>query len=178
MGSIGRNITILQGPIYQHRLGRFKNGSAAVRQGVPVIADTYDSYDGRTSVEVAVNDDSPVVGQSGILIYEAPWTGWHGVDPESTSFSDLDVIPADAPAQLIHGTEVRIRFQNTDPAEGGRRVISEALVGSLSIGDALVPHASPSDVNGEWQAASSDDAWLVVTAVDEERDYVEVQLQF
>lgn len=174
MGSIGRNIIFLQNPVYQHRLGRFKNGSAVVKQGVPVVADTFDTYDGRTSVAVAANDDDPIVGQAGILVYEAPYTGWHGVDPESTSFSDLDNIPADAPAQLVHGTEVRIRFQNTD----ARTVINDGLMGSLSIGDALVPHASPSSSNGEWQDAASDTPWVVVTAVDEERDYIEVQLQF
>lgn len=174
MGSIGRNITILQGPVYQHRLGRFKNGDEAVKQGVPVVADTYDTFDGRTTVEVAAPADTPVVGQAGFLIYEAPYTGWNGVDPESTSFSDLDTIPADAPAQLVHGTEVRIRFQNTE----ARRVVSEGLMGSLSIGDTLVPHTSPSESNGEWQAAASNDPWVVVTAVDQDRDFVEVQLQF
>lgn len=188
MTTLGRNIDFRQGPLPQHRLGRFRTGATAIAQGAPVTmvaSSATDPADLRLPVQIAAAAAAPIIGLSGIIVYEAPWDAFHGYDPQLTRPSDIDVVPALKPAQVVHGTEVRVKLQNTVSRtfEGmrtypGRLMVAPAGLSGLIVGDLLTPGVG-SDSAGYWaETATLALAWLRITSVQATAGFVEAQMLF
>lgn len=191
MTTYGRNFDFLQSPLPQHRLGRFKTGSAVLRQGQPVKATGIrDTGDLRRPVTAAVTADAPLIGAMGLLVFEDPWTAFTGVDPVLVSPSDLDTVPALSPAQVVHGTEVRIQLVNTSTHvfQNNRTYTGFTIitVTSLAIDDLLSPGTGVAGTPLWIEATTPANAWARVTGIDSATDavtgavstYVEAQLLF
>lgn len=188
MTTLGRNFTFRQSPIPQHRLGRFRNGVTAIAQGAPVQAvpgAVTDPADLRLPVQLAPAGTAPKLGLSGIIVYEAPWDAFHGFDTALTQASDIDVVPALKPAQVVHGTEVRVKLTNTvertfegQRTYAGRLMVAPAGLAGLIVGDLLTPGVGTA-VGGYWaETADADLAWLRITSVQATAGFVEAQMLF
>lgn len=192
MGTYGRNFDFRVVPVPENRGGRFATQSSAdyatvIPMGAPVKVVGEDSLL-RATVELADDGVPPVKGRMGIAIYEhGDGATWAGVDPQLTTYSDLDVLPFAKAIQVISGPNVKVVFTNTEDmtflgstSYSGRNMVAE-LGGSPSVvaGQFLEPHATPSDANGYWQVtATQANAWLVVTSVDSTAQTVEAQMLF
>lgn len=188
MTTLGRNFDFRQSPLPQHRLGRFRNGATSIAQGAPVqtvAAAVTDPGDLRLPVQVAGAASAPRLGLSGIIVYEAPWDAFNGVDPQLTRPSDIDVVPPLKPAQVVHGTEVRVKLVNTIARtfEGmrtypGRLMVAPAGLAGLIVGDLLTPGVG-NDTDGYWaETADLTLAWLRITSVQATAGFVEAQMLF
>lgn len=186
MSSLGRNFSFLQSPLPEHRLGRYKTGATVIPQGAPVVATgAMDTADKRRTVALAAADaDVATVtgGLGGILVWDEAWTNFHGYDPVLTTASDIDTVPTYTPAQVVHGTEVRVQFRNTADRSflglrdyDGRTIIN---LTSMVLGDLLTPGAG-NDTDGYWKrTTTAGDGWLRVTAIDTTNGLVEAQMLF
>ena len=170
MGTYGRFFDFLRSPDPKHRLGRFKTGSSTIVQGAPVTggADP-DSWDDRWTVALATQATGPTVGKSGILVWEAPFTGLNGHDPVLDRASDIDTVPAATPAQVVHGDECAVVLHNLDDesyvnrAYEGRNMVKLADAKTLSADDLLTPGAGNGDAGGYWEVtATASEGWLRV----------------
>ena len=190
MTSYGRNFEVTVPPRGENRKGRYYNAEgAAFPIGAPVVA-TNGSENALGLAPVAVADgaqDAPVNSQGGIAVYEYGPNAYAGYDPELTTYSDLDTVPAAAAVQVISGDYVKVRFRNTadstflnSRAYTGRTMVAGVgATPTVSVGDYLTPQGSPSDTTGYWQStATASEAWLVITKVDSARDEVEAQMTF
>lgn len=188
MTTLGRNFDFRQSPLPQHRLGRFRTGATAIAQGAPVIrvpGAATDPADLRLPVQIAGAASAPYLGLSGIIVYEAPWTAFFGVDPALATASDIDVVPPLKPAQVVHGTEVRVKLQNTvartfegQRAYPGRLMVAPAGLATIAVGDLLTPGVG-TDVGGYWaKTVDGTVAWLRVTSVNATAGFVEAQMTF
>jgi hypothetical protein len=188
MTSLGRNFDFRQSPLPQHRLGRFRNGATAIAQGAPVTmvaASVTDPADLRLPIQVAAAAAPPVIGISGIVVYEAPWDAFHGYDSSLTLASDIDLVPALKPCQVVHGTEVRVKLTNTversfegQRTYAGRVMVAPANLSTLIVGDLLTPGVG-NGTAGYWaETATLALAWLRVTSVQATAGFVEAQMLF
>lgn len=189
MGTLGRNFDFRQPPIPQHRLGRYKTGEDAIPNGAPVLVDTAAGEDSnrRLTFELATGAQArPLPGQGGICVWEAPDANFAGSDPVLTRPSDVVDAPAETAAQLVHGTEVRVVFNNTEAhtfrnmRDYAARVMVAGLgaTPTVAVGDFLTP-GTGNDAAGYWaETADAANAWLVVTSVNASTGEVEAQLLF
>lgn len=193
MGTYGRGFDFRQSPLPQHRLGRFIAG-ATVPQGAPVVAEGDEDVNGRRAFVLADEDaPRPPVGTGGVALFEQPdnngLIGNQG-NPLITRSSDFGTVPAGQPAQVVHGTEVRLAFWNVDEDDfrGMRaadpypaRVMVDGASGAtptVSVDDFLVPGAG-TDADGYWKVGGdADTAWAVVTNVEPETGHVTAQMLF
>jgi len=188
MTTLGRNFTFRQSPLPQHRLGRFRTGATTIAQGAPVIrvpGASTDPADLRLPVQIAGAGSAPYLGLSGIIVYEAPWDAFFGADPLLTRPSDVDVVPPLKPAQVVHGTETRVKLTNTVARtfEGqrtypGRLMVAPAGLAGIGVGDLLTPGVG-NDTDGYWaKTADGAVAWLRITSVNATGGFVEAQMLF
>lgn len=186
MGTYGRHVTVLQPPFHEHRLGRYKVGGDDILQWAPVVAGTDLDSNGRRSLSLCTGATEPVAGKHGLVCYEQPDANFRTFDPMLTGPSDLDKAPAGRPAQLVHGTEVRVQYRNYDAftVDGqrtypGRVVVAGAaiLTPTIAIDDYLTPGVG-TDEDGYWAEGNASNGWLIVTAVDHDRGLVQCQMTF
>ena len=181
--SLGRNFSFRIPPLPDHRLGRFKTGASAIVQGAPVKSNSVDATDKRNVMALATGAQDPVKGLSGIVVWEEPWFPFDGQDRGLfRPGSDLDTVPAHTPAQVVHGDEVKVLFENTSDDTfvttdyDGRVMV--AGVGSLAVGDLLTP-GTGNDTDGYWaKTTTASQGWLRVTYVDSTNGLVEAQMLF
>lgn len=188
MSNWGRNFEFLQTPFMQHRLGRYKLHTTALPIGAPVKLRTASGVDslGRQTLELATAATDKVVGRVGLAVYVHAFRALIGDDPFITDVSDKDLVPASKPCLLVHGTEVKVRFTNTEDREflynrdyTGRTMVDETgATIQLEPGDYLVPGGG-NDTDGYYvKTTDVDDAWFLVTDVREDRGYVDAQMLF
>lgn len=169
-----RNFHFAVPPRPQDRLGRYiANDAILIGAPVKVVANSAVDGDGRLPLQLATGAVRPVKGTHGILIWETPNVDFPGRDPLLTLPSDLDTCPDGAPVQLVSGSYVRIRYENTVASTfHGRAYAGRVMVGGVSIatptikvGDLLTPGPG-NDTSGYWTETSDQDlAWASVTAV-------------
>lgn len=182
MGTLGRNVHLLQSPIKEHRLGRLKTGATALPIGAPVTAGTYDTADKRRPLALAAEASAPLVGKTGVLVWDEAWTNFHGSDPVLTTRSDIIDAPAHTPVQMVHGTEVRWAFTNTvDRSFQGQRDYDGRVIVNmtgLAIDNLLTPGVG-NDTDGYWKKTTDATlAWFRVTAIYTATGRVEAQQLF
>lgn len=156
--------------------------------GAPVKASgALDSLTGLQPVALATGAQAPVKGRSGILVYEyTAYDGYRGLDPVSTTFSDLSMAPLGEPCQVVHGDAVMVWFKNTAEEEflhtktyPGRIMVAGAgATPTLQAGDMLTP-GTGNDTAGYWaETNSAANAWLIVRRVDTTLGLIEAELAF
>lgn len=187
MTTYGRFASFRQSPIPQHRLGRFKTGSAPIVQFAPVLAGTtLDTADGRTEVTLAAADsDRPNPGRGGLLVWEEAWRALNDLPAVGSRPSDVDTCPAYTQAQVVHGTEVKVLVQNVadevfedQRTYEGRNMFNPTDLTTLAVGNLVTPGAGD-DTNGYWKKTSTvSDAWGTVIEVDATYGLVVFQLTF
>lgn len=193
MGTYGRNFDFRQSPLPQHRLGRFIAGET-VPQGAPVVAEGDEDANGRRAFVLAAEGvGRPLPGQGGIALFEQPdnngLIGNQG-NPLITRSSDFGDVPVGQPAQVCHGTEVRLAFWNTEEDDFRGMRTADPYVGrimvagasgatpTVDVDDLLVPGAGDG-TDGYWKVGgTADTAWAVVTNVDPESGHVTAQMLF
>ena len=191
MGTYGRNFDFRQSPLPQHRLGRFKTGDDPIPNGAPVIADgDVDANGRRTFILAPAGTARPNPGQGGICLYEQADANYRGFDPAITRPSDMTDAPANTPAQMCHGTEVRLAFWNTESDDfrgmrsgspyPARMMVAGASGATPTVEvDELIGPGVGTDGDGYWQVVTDEaDAWAVVTEVDAEIGLVVAQMLF
>ncbi len=194
MSTYGRNFEFRVQPHGGQRAGRYINpvDGDDIVLGAPVRVDTAAGTDGDGRLEVNLASGAgtgrPRNGMAGIAVYEWAPVAFAGDDPLLVTFSDKDYVPAGEPCYLVSGEEVKVCLRNTDAVNffGQRTYAARTMVAGVGIatptvevGEMLLPHTSPSDTNGYWQVTTDeDDAWLVVTAVDNDRGEVEARFLF
>lgn len=191
MSNYGRNFHFRVPPHGGQRSGRFylDNGGADLVIGAPVVVDTSGDVNdmGLLPVDKAAADAArPVPGMGGILVYEYGPAAFAGDDPFLTTYSDKDKAPAGKAVQVVSGTDVKVVFVNTEDRTflntrdyAGRVMVAGlGATPTLEVGDLLTP-GTGNDNDGYWKATqTSSQAWLVVTAVDYDRNEVEARLLF
>lgn len=192
MASYGRNFDFRVPPRSGERAGRFILGGATdLPIGVPVKIDTGEAgsteFTDANTVELATGAQAPVPGLSGILVYEHAPAAFAGDDPFLTTYSDKDTAPVGKLVQVVSGTTVKVVLRNTSDrtflntrAYDGRKMVAGIgqATPTVGVGDYLTP-GTGDDTSGYWaETGSASNAWLVVTAVDNDRAEVEAQLLF
>lgn len=194
MSTYGRNFEFRVQPHGGQRAGRYINPADGTNIviGAPVRVDTAAGPDENLRLEVnlatGVGSGTPKNGMGGIAIYEWAPVAFAGDDPLLTLFSDKDYIPVGEPCYLVSGEEVKVVLRNTAELDffGQRTYAARRMVAGMSgatptvsVGNLLRPHDSPSDSNGYWQETDvAADAWLVITHVDTARGEVEARFLF
>lgn len=192
MSNYGRNFEFRVPPLSGQRGGRYVTPAAGSKLpiGVPITVDTSAGFNslGLQIVKLASsNTYKPESGRSGILVYEYAPNAFAGDDQFLVTYSDKDTAPLAAPCQMVSGDTVKVVLRNTfdrtflgSTAYTGR--VMFALLGAtptVTVGDYMLPHASPSGSNGYWDKTSTAaDAWLLVTKIDNARHEVEARLLF
>ena len=189
MGTYGRNFDFRQSPIPQHRLGRFRTGATAIPNGAPVIADgALDANGRRAFILAASGTNRPNPGQGGICVYEQPDAQYRGYDSDITRPSDMIDAPALTPAQMCHGTEVRLALYNTAeddfrgmrvPPYAARVMVAGASGATPTVEvDEFIGAGVGNDTDGYWAVVAEADAWAIVTEVDPDLGLVVAQMLF
>lgn len=196
MGAYGRNFEFRVTPRSGEREGRWVltdtglSGNS-VPIGAPVVADdaegAVDDFTGAYSCKLATGAQAPQPGQSGILVYEHAPAAFAGDDPFLTTYSDKDTAPVGKLVQVVHGTTVKVVLRNTEDrtflntrAYTGRKMVAGIgqATPTLIVGDFLTPGVGTDD-DGYWaENGSAANAWLVITAVDNDRAEVEARMTF
>ena len=189
MGSYGRNFDFRVTPPEEARRGRVVlDEGSAVPIGVPLVI----ANDATPSVEftdalpatLATGAQAPRRGFAGIGVYEH--LDFNQVDPQYTTFSDIDTIPNGKLFQLVSGPNVKVVFRNTADRTflttrdyaGRIMVAGMGATPTVGIGDYLTPGTGDDD-NGYWAVTgSAANAWLIVTNVDALRQEVEAEFNF
>lgn len=208
MATYGRNFDFRVPPLPQHRNGRHvapatllsgsgagggtaagsKSGAGLIPIGAPVVWDLTAGQDGvlRQYVKLATIGEAPVVGQSGVLVYEYGPAAYAGHDPFTTTYSDLDAAPLGAPVVVVSGTEAKFVLTNTvanlflgvSSYPGRVMVNGFGATATVAVGDYLVP-GNGNDTDGYWESQSSaTGAWAVITGIDTTRLEVEARMLF
>jgi hypothetical protein len=186
MSDYGRNFEWLTSPRPEDRLGRYINGDADVPQGAPVVVTDGPDADERLVLGLCTGATEPVKAQHGIILWEQVYEGYVDRDPVLTRWSDLDIVPAGKPAQLISGDYVRAAYRNTEDEtflqtrSYSGRVMVAGLGATLELaqGDFLTP-GDGNDTDGYWaKTTNRDEAWLYVWAVLNDVGVVQVQMLF
>lgn len=184
--SYGRNFAFRSTPKGAERAGRYFLDDSSRPIGVPVVLSGNSDAVGRLGVELATGaQDKPAPGTGGVLVYEH--IQYIGVDPGLTTYSDLDTAPAGQPVQVINGTTVKVAFTNTEDDTFLTRtnyptprvmVAGAGATPTLEVGDFLTPGVG-NDEDGYWaETADADEAWLVVTYIDNDTGLVEARFNF
>lgn len=187
--SYGRNFEFRVAPHGGQRSGRFAAGTTDLVIGAPVQGTGVLNSLGLDIVEYATTSQAPVVGRSGILVYEHKNAeAFAGDDTALTTYSDKGSAPAGKAVQVVNGTAVKVVLRNVAAFTflqtrdyAAINMVATALLGAtpIAVGEYLEPHASPSTTNGFWEKAeSASEAWLVVTKVDLDRNELEARLLF
>lgn len=158
------------------RAGRFYTTDADAFIGAPAFVDLatpVSDADGSLLVAVAeAGDVDPTENPelAGIMVHERLFNN----DP-SVANSLLGAIPSGERVQLVHGTDIKVAFRNTD----AETMVAPANLSGITVGTYLVPDDSGSTAYWEAvDAASTDEAWLIVTFVDAATGVVEAQFTF
>lgn len=189
--SYGRNFEFRVTPHGGQRSGRayLDESVSTYPIGAPVVLTDGGTENalGQAAFTVATGaTNKPAPGEGGIAVYEYGPAGYAGDDPWLTDYSDKDTIPAAASIQVVSGPEVKVVLRNTEDEtflntrEYTGRVMVAGLGATLSlqVGDYLTPGTGDDD-NGYWaETANADEAWLVITKVDNTRGEVEARLTF
>ena len=191
MGTYGRNFDFRVPPFGAQRRGRFfLSGANNIPIGVPVkcapgaVADTQLNT---LPVSLATGAQAPVNGLSGVAVYEHAPAAYAGFDPVLTTYSDIDFVPAGKNVQVVSGKGVKVLLKNTTTKVflGSRTYQGRVMVAgigiptpTLQVGDLLTP-GTGDDVSGYWaETSTADNAWLVVTHVDNVRAEIEAEFVF
>lgn len=194
MSNYGRNFEFRQSPDPMHRLGRYINGALKIPNGVPVKVPDGSVNDAqkRLPLALATGAQAPKKGACGIIIHEWAFNWQRGVDPVMTSPSDMDYVPANTPAQLIFGDEVKVALKNTvdrkfptNAVGGGTNYTGRIMVPGVTavtpavdVDDLLTPGVGNDD-DGYWAVTTVEaNAWLRVTLVNGPAGIVEAQMLF
>jgi hypothetical protein len=198
MGSYGRNFEFRVTPRSGEREGRWvlsdtglDVGVTAVPIGAPVVADiaegASDDFTQAHHVSLATGAQVPQVGLSGILVYEHAPAAFAGDDPFLTTYSDKDTAPVGKLVQVVRGTSVKVVLRNTADRTflntreyAGRKMVAGIgqATPTLVVGNFLTPGVGD-DTDGYWaETADITQAWLVITAVDNDRAEVEARVRF
>ncbi len=188
MSNYGRNFEFLQSPDPKERRGRYKLEATQRPQGAPAVADwTVDTdAQGRTTVKLVTGDTAPRTGEHGLIVQEHAFNAYRGLDPVITNPSDFDYCKAGEPVQFISGTDVKVRFKNTEDRtflgltdyDGRVMVAGLGATQTVEPGDLIGP-GTGNDDDGYWAEVSDNDtAWFIVTAVDNDNGEVEAQMLF
>jgi hypothetical protein len=184
--SYGPNFEFRVPPRGGQRAGRYSNGAAVIPIGAPVAVDTTADPDtlGLQPTELVTAGVAPVNGTHGIAVFEH--IEYRGDDPVLTDYTEKSTIAVGAAIQLVSGDEVKVVLRNTEDETflNGRDYTGRAMIAglgatvSLAVGDLLTPGGGD-DTQGYWvETATADEAWLVVTKVDNDRGEVEARLAF
>lgn len=184
-----RNFEFRVPPRSGERAGRY-SVSAETVIGAPVVVDEAEDPNelGHLIVDLATGAQAPTSGLAGILVYEHKGAeGWAGDDPFLTTYSDKDTAPSGAAVQVVSGDTVKVCFRNTNDVTflntrdyTGTTMVSEAAgaTPNVNVGDYLTPGAG-TRTDGFWTVTTNrDNAWLVVTLVDDARGEVEARFMF
>lgn len=192
MSTYGRNFEFRVQPHQGQRASRYvipADGSD-IPFGAPVAVDEAAGEDSNRRLPVALQDGAvgPVPGIHGLAIYEWSYDAFAGDDALLVTYSDKDVAPAGRPVYLVSGQQVKVVLRNTVDRSfyGQRDYAGRVMVAGLSqatpsvaVGDFLTPQTSPDDSTGYWvETSDPDEAWLVITSVDPDRDEVEARFLF
>lgn len=190
MSSYGRNFEFRVPPESADRQGRYYLAEGAdVALGAPVKVDTAgdDNSLGLSPVVLATGAQAkPNPGMGGILVYEYGPAAFAGDDPWLTTYSDKGDAPDGAAVQVVRGPEVKIVLRNTAATTflqtrsyAARKMVAGlGATLTLAVGDMLTP-GTGDDTDGYWaETANADNAWLIVTKVDNDRGEVECKLNF
>lgn len=191
--SSNRNFEFRVPPRSGQRAGRYsiaKDGDP-ILIGAPIAVQTGEALNelDHPIVELQTGAVAPVAGLHGICVFEFKGAeGWAGDDPYLVTYSDKDSAPAGAAVQLVSGDTVKVCLRNTNDqlflntrTYEGRNMVGEGAGGAtpnLNVGDFLTPGAG-TDEDGYWATTDDrDNAWMVVTGVDDARGEVEARLLF
>lgn len=197
MSSYGRNFEFRVPPHGGERAGRWVltdtglGGGTSVPIGAPVVLDAAVSvsaqFTNAGNVKLATGAQDPTPGTCGILVYEHGPAATAGQDPWLTTYSDLDTAPVDKLVQVVSGPDVKVVFRNTSDrtflnsrSYAGRIMVAGIGIATptLVVGDMLTPGVGD-DTNGYWaETATASEAWLIITAVDNDRAEVEARMTF
>lgn len=192
MASYGRNFDFRVPPISGQRHGRWLLATTANRPiGAPVKRDaavvTTSFGTGVDGCSLATGAQAPVLGASGVVVYEHAPAAYAGEDPFLTTWSDVDYAPAGKLVQVVNGGEVKVVFTNTEArtflntrSYTGRVMVAGVggATPTVAIGDLLTP-GTGNDTDGYWaETSTASEGWLRVTAVDNDRLEVEAQMLF
>lgn len=197
MGSYGRNFDFRVMPFQGRRGGRFMLGTGATTStnvpiGAPVTydgaVDTTTFGHGVTGVKLAIGEQAPRPGLSGIAVYEHAPNAFATFDPVLTTYSDIDFVPKGKLIQVINGDTTKVVLTNTiartfDHVQSYPGRVMVAGMGGATAGDAeagsrLTPGVGD-DTNGYWATTSTaSNGWLVVTSADESNLEVEAKMLF
>jgi hypothetical protein len=128
----------------------------------------------------------PVIGMSGLVVYEYGPAAFAGDDALLTTYSDKGDVPLGAAVQMIHGTEVKVVFKNTVDSDfldarayaGRTFVAGMGATPTVEVGELLTPGPG-NDNDGFWQVtADAANAWLRVVHIDTVRLEVEAEFVF
>lgn len=190
MGTYGRNLEFRVPPYHGQRGGRYvlPSTSANLPIGVPVVVPDGSAADAMDllPVNLATGAQAPKQGMSGLLLFEHAPAAFAGFDPELTTYSDMDFVPAGRAVQVISGQRIKVVFRNTADrtflqtrAYTGRIMVAGlGATPTLAVGDFLTPGVGNDD-DGYWaETGSVANAWLVVERVDAARQEVEARFAF
>lgn len=196
MASYGRNFDFRVPPRSGERAGRFVLTDTGITGttlpiGVPVVYDSAEGVDSALtdarSVKLATTEQAPQPGRSGILVYEHAPAAFAGFDPFLTTHSDIDFAPVGKLVQVVSGDTVKVVLKNTSDRTflntrdyDGRKMVAGlgGATPTIVVGDYLTP-GTGNDTSGYWaETADVTKAWLVVTAVDNDRAECEAQFLF
>lgn len=190
MGTYGRNGEFRIPPRAERRHGRFAVPSTGTR--IPIWAPVRATDDADPTsldlqpVALVTAPGPPVVGMSGLVLYEHAPAAFAGVDPFLTTYSDMGDVPLGAAVQVIHGTEVKVVFKNTTENDflDSRVYQGRTMVGGMTatptvaVGDLLTPGPGNDD-DGYWQVtATPANGWLRVVHIDPVRLELEAEFVF
>lgn len=190
MTTYGRNFEFRVPPKSVHRSGRYYLAeSADIAIGAPVKVDPDEDFNGLDLAPVVLAtgaQNKPKPGQGGILVFEHAPAAFAGDDPFLTTYSDKNKAPAGKAVQVVNGDYVKVVLRNTEDStflhtrdyDGVTFVDGLGATVELEVGSYLTP-GTGNDSAGYWaETADEDEAWLVVTKVDNDRGEVEARLNF
>lgn len=186
----GRNFSFRIPPRAERRAGRYSVPATGTQIpiGAPIQATDEAEADalGMQPVTLVTSAGAPVIGMSGLAVYEYGPAAFAGDDALLTTYSDKGDVPLGAAVQMISGTEVKVVFKNTVDndfldvrAYAGRTFVAGmGATPTVAVGDLLTP--GPGNTNdGFWQVtATPANAWLVVVSIDTTRLEVEARFVF
>jgi hypothetical protein len=165
MTSQGRHTTWNNIPTHEHRLAGVLGGTGPLLQNSPVLAGAPDGS-GRPVLTLATAGTKLNGGQSGVLVYEDPYTAFHGLEEGMTVLGDLTTVPVGVPCQYVHGDESGLELRNV-PAENfyGQRqygaITFYADHATLALYEYLGPTGDPEE---PWGKVTEANGWLRVIA--------------
>lgn len=192
MTTYGRNFSFLIAPQSSKRAGRYSvpTTGTPIPIGAPIkvnnaVAAT--ALDLRP-VQLATGAQAVLPGECGIMVYEYGPNAFAGNDPDLVTYSDKDTAPLGAAVQMVAGTDVKVLFKNTNDSTfltvtsyTGRTMVAEGVdttTPNVDVGDYLTPGVGSASAGYWTKAASSANAWLVITKVDDVRSEVEARMLF